>query len=155
MLQNSSFQTDYHSILLQAQGLLLDETDSIANMANLSAIIWMHMPDINWCGFYIKKQGQLVLGPFQGKPACIRIDLGKGVCGTAAATAEIQIVDDVHQFPGHIACDSASNSEIVLPVIHEGEVFAVLDIDSPVFNRFNQHDAAELQKIVNVFQQTL
>ena len=155
MLHKSAFQTDYHSILLQAQGLLADETDLIANMANLSAIIWMHMPEINWCGFYIKKQQQLVLGPFQGKPACIRIDLGKGVCGTAAATSEIQIVDDVHQFPGHIACDSASNSEIVLPILHNGDVIAVLDIDSPMVNRFNQIDAAELQKVIGVLQQTL
>ncbi|MDN4504208.1 GAF domain-containing protein [Alteromonadaceae bacterium BrNp21-10] len=155
MHATTQFNTDYHSMLLQSKGLLDGETDFIANLANLSAIIWMNMPAINWCGFYIKKQQQLVLGPFQGKPACIRIEMGKGVCGTAAAKASTQIVDDVHQFPGHIACDSASNSEIVLPILQNGDVIAVLDIDSPLLQRFNQQDGLELQKVVNVLQQTL
>ena len=116
--------------------LLDGETDVIANLANASALIYDVLPDINWAGFYFVKDGELVLGPFQGKPACVRLKIGKGVCGTAVKTGEVQVVADVHEFEGHIACDSASNSEIVVPLRKNGEIVCVLDIDSPLFNRF-------------------
>lgn len=145
----STQKNTYELILRQAESLTQGETDLIANMANLSALLFNQLQQINWAGFYLLKGEQLVLGPFQGQPACIRIPIGKGVCGTAAATGEIQIVKDVHQFAGHIACDAASNSEIVLPVYIEGKLVAVLDIDSPEFGRFDQHDANALQPIVS------
>lgn len=148
-------QSLYSEIALQTKGLLEGEKDIIANMANISALLNLHLENINWVGFYLVKENQLVLGPFQGKPACIRIPMGKGVCGTAAETSSIQIVDDVHQFIGHIACDAASNSEIVLPVIKNDKVVAVLDIDSPIHGRFNQQDAEGLLKVVNILQETL
>lgn len=135
-----------------ALALISGESDTVANMANLSALIFEKTKNINWAGFYILKGEELVLGPFQGKPACIRIKLGKGVCGLAAQKKETIIVDDVHTFPGHIACDSASNSEIVVPIIKkDGSLFGVLDIDSPVKNRFTQEDKKSFEDIVEVF----
>ena len=150
-----SASTDYNDIVSQVKGLVAGETDMIANMANISAVLFQYMDEINWAGFYIMRDGQLVLGPFQGKPACIRIPLGKGVCGTAAQSGDLQVVEDVHQFDGHIACDAASNSEIVLPVIVNNEVVAVLDIDSPKFARFGDRDAKGLGQVVDALQDTL
>ncbi|MBN8445510.1 MAG: GAF domain-containing protein [Gammaproteobacteria bacterium] len=147
--------TFYDTLVAQADALIADESDLIANMANISALLFLEMPDLNWAGFYILRNNELVLGPFQGKPACVRIAVGKGVCGTAVATGDIQLVRDVHEFPGHIACDAASNSEIVLPVRHAGQIIAVLDIDSPSLARFDQADAAGLARIVQVFEQRL
>lgn len=129
-----------------------NETDLIANLANASAILNAYMEDINWVGFYLYKNQQLVLGPFQGRPACVRIQNGKGVCGTAFAEDQIQLVPDVHQFPGHIACDDRSRSEIVLPIHHCGKPVAVLDIDSPVLNRFQKIDRDNLLKIVRILE---
>ena len=126
-----------------------------ANIANASALLWQHMKDINWVGFYKMTDGILVLGPFQGKPACVKINVGKGVCGTAVAEDKVQLVYDVHDFPGHIACDSASNSEIVLPIHVNGEVWGVLDIDSPFVGRFTEEDRAGLEKIVAVLERIL
>ncbi|HCU66090.1 MAG TPA: GAF domain-containing protein [Rheinheimera sp.] len=145
----------YRTLTAQAQALIADETDLIANMANLSALLFNEMPDLNWSGFYILRQGELVLGPFQGKPACVRIPVGKGVCGTAVATGDIQLVKDVHEFPGHIACDAASNSEIVLPVRLRGEIIAVLDIDSPSLARFDDADQQGLAALVATFEERL
>jgi L-methionine (R)-S-oxide reductase len=145
----------YRTLNAQAQALIADESDMIANMANLSALLFNEMPDLNWSGFYILRQGELVLGPFQGKPACVRIPVGKGVCGTAVASGEIQLVKDVHEFPGHIACDAASNSEIVLPVRYQGEIIAVLDIDSPSLARFDLDDQQGLAEFVNIFERRL
>jgi GAF domain-containing protein len=142
----------YRTLVAQAKALIEDETDIIANMANLSALLFQEMPDLNWSGFYILRDDVLVLGPFQGKPACVRIPVGKGVCGTAVATGEIQLVKDVHEFPGHIACDAASNSEIVLPVRQAGKIIAVLDIDSPSLARFDQTDLQGLAELVTVFE---
>ena len=124
------------------------EPDAIANMANVAALIWQFLPDLNWAGFYRMVEGELVLGPFQGKPACIRIPLGRGVCGTAAATGETQLVEDVHAFPGHIACDAASASEIVVPVKVGGRVVAVLDLDSPIPARFDIADQNGLEILI-------
>lgn len=145
----------YRTLVAQAKALIEDEPDLIANMANLSALLFQQMPDLNWSGFYILRGDVLVLGPFQGKPACVRIPVGKGVCGTAVATGEIQLVKDVHEFPGHIACDAASNSEIVLPVRLAGQIIAVLDIDSPSLARFDQADLQGLAELVQVFEQHL
>ena len=125
--------------------LIGDERDFTANMANMAALIFHQLPDLNWAGFYLMKGGELVLGPFQGKPACIRIPLGKGVCGTAAATRETQVVPDVHAFPGHIACDADSRSEIVVPLIADGTLIGVLDLDSPKPGRFDEDDRAGLE----------
>ena len=127
----------------------------IANLANASALLWQHMEDINWVGFYKMTDGLLVLGPFQGKTACVRIPVGKGVCGTAVAENRTQLVYDVHQFPGHIACDCASNSEIVLPIHVNGEIWGVLDIDSPFVGRFTEEDKAGLLQIVAVLERIL
>lgn len=137
----------YRDLLLQAQGLMADFRDPIANAANLSALIWQGLPDLNWAGFYFMKPQGLVLGPFQGKPACVWIPHGKGVCGTAAATKQTLIVPDVHVFEGHIACDSASNSEIVVPLVRDGVVIGVLDLDSPKFSRFTPEDARGLEAL--------
>ena len=138
---------------------LIALTDGIpyetANLANASALLWQHMADINWVGFYKMTDGILVLGPFQGKPACVRIPVGKGVCGTAVAEDKVQLVYDVHDFPGHIACDSASNSEIVLPIHVKGEVWGVLDIDSPFVGRFTEEDKLGLEKIVAILERIL
>ncbi|MGN6622312.1 MAG: GAF domain-containing protein [Sphingomonas sp.] len=132
----------YRDLLAALDALTADEPDAIANMANAAALIWQYLPDLNWAGFYRMVDGELVLGPFQGKPACIRIPLGKGVCGAAAATGETQLVADVHAFPGHIACDAASRSELVVPIVAKGTVIGVLDLDSPRVSRFDDDDAA-------------
>ena len=133
--------------------LTLNERHPVPNMANASALLWQELPDINWAGFYTMEDGYLLLGPFQGKPACIRIPLGKGVCGTAAEKNKTQLVKDVHQFKGHIACDSASNSEIVIP-LHDKDkkVRAVLDIDSPLTGRFTDEDKAGLEKFAHILE---
>jgi L-methionine (R)-S-oxide reductase len=143
----------YAELLAQARALLEGERDATANSANLAALVFHLVPDINWAGFYWMKDGGLVLGAFQGKPACVRIALGKGVCGTAARDAKTIIVDDVHQFPGHIACDSASASEMVLPIVVEGEVIGVLDLDSPTTWRFDDEDAVAFEALVEFFIQ--
>lgn len=140
--------TLYDDLLSAADALTAGEPDAIANMANISALIWQFLPNLNWAGFYRMVEDQLVLGPFQGKTACIRIPLGKGVCGTAAASGETRLVEDVHAFPGHIACDAASASEIVVPVIAGGRVVAVLDLDSPIPARFDDADKAGLESLV-------
>lgn len=146
----------YDTLSLQAQALIGDEHNYIANMANLSALLFTSMEDINWAGFYLLDgTDELVLGPFQGNPACIRIPLGKGVCGTAASELTTQLVEDVHSFDGHIACDAASNSEIVIPVMRNGELFAVLDIDSPSLARFDDEDKMGLEALVKCFEGTL
>ncbi len=134
--------TLYRDLASALEGLVAGEPDGIANMANAAALIWESLPDVNWAGFYRLVDGELVLGPFQGRPACIRIKLGEGVCGTAAATLEVQLIEDVHAFPGHIACDSESASEIVVPILRDGVLLAVLDIDSPTPARFDAEDRA-------------
>ncbi len=134
--------TMYRDLASALKGLVTGEPDAIANMANASALIFETLPDINWVGFYRNVGGELVLGPFQGRPACIRMSFDEGVCGAAAKSRQVQRVEDVHSFPGHIACDSASNSEIVVPLIRDGEVLGVLDIDSPKTGRFTEEDEA-------------
>ena len=146
---------DYPSLCAQLSALTEGIPYEVANLANASALLWQEMPDINWVGFYKMTDGALVLGPFQGKPACIRIPVGRGVCGTAVAENRSQLVYDVHQFPGHIACDSASNSEIVIPLRKEGEIIGVLDIDSPSIGRFTEADRDGLLKIVEILEQVL
>ena len=148
-------KVDYSALTAQLAALTEDIPYEIANLSNASALLWEHLHDINWAGFYKMVDGILVLYPFQGKPACIRIPVGRGVCGTAVAEDKTQLVYDVHQFPGHIACDSASNSEIVIPIHVNGEIWGVLDIDSPFIGRFTQDDATGLQKFVNVLEQVL
>jgi len=138
----SDKQTLYRDLLSALEGLTTGEPDAIANMANAAALIWESLPDLNWAGFYRNVGGELVLGPFQGRPACIRIPFGKGVCGTAAASLQVQRIVDVHAFPGHIACDSASESELVVPIVRDGELLAVLDLDSPQKARFDAEDEA-------------
>ena len=132
----------YAGLIKAADALTSGEPDPIANMANVAALLWEALPDLNWAGFYRNLGGELVLGPFQGRPACIRIPFGKGVCGAAAATLEPQCVADVHVFPGHIACDAASRSELVVPIVAEGRLLAVLDLDSPSPGRFDDEDVA-------------
>lgn len=132
----------YRDLLAALDALTADEPDAIANMANAAALIWQYLPDLNWAGFYRLVEGELVLGPFQGKVACIRIPIGKGVCGAAAATRETQLVEDVFAFPGHIACDAASRSELVVPIVCEGRLIGVLDLDAPRPGRFDAEDAA-------------
>ena len=143
-------QVDYAALSAQLAALTEDVPYEIANLSNASALLWDTLPDINWAGFYKMVDGILVLYPFQGKPACIRIPVGRGVCGTAVAKDETQLVYDVHQFPGHIACDSASNSEIVVPMIKDGKIIGVLDIDAPIFERFDDEDKAGLEKFVSI-----
>lgn len=140
----------YNELNSYLTGLISEEKDWLANIANASALLYSMMYDINWAGFYLYKDGELVLGPFQGKPACIRIALGKGVCGTAAKTRNIQVVEDVHQFPGHIACDALSQSEIVIPIIKDQKLIGVLDIDSPVKARFDDEDADGLKSYIQI-----
>jgi GAF domain-containing protein len=132
----------YRQLFLAADSLTAGEPDAIANMANISALLWESLPDLNWAGFYRNVDGELVLGPFQGRAACIRIPFGKGVCGTAAATRAPQCVEDVNDFPGHIACDSASASELVVPLVHDEQLIGVLDLDSPIRGRFDAEDVA-------------
>jgi GAF domain-containing protein len=135
----------YRELNQQLAALIGDERDFVANMANMAALIFHQLPELNWAGFYLMSGGELVLGPFQGKPACIRIPLGRGVCGTAAATRETQVVPDVHAFPGHIACDADSRSEIVVPLLHDGRCIGVLDLDSPKPGRFDKTDRVGLE----------
>jgi GAF domain-containing protein len=137
----------YADLAAAAKALVDGERDGVANMANLAALIWQFLPNLNWAGFYRNVEDELVLGPFVGKPACIRIPLGRGVCGTAAASGETQVVPDVHAFPGHIACDADSRSELVVPVLREGKVVAVIDLDSPVADRFDAEDATGIEAI--------
>ena len=151
--------TDYELLAGQLQSLTEDERCFMPNLANASSLLYQSLPDLNWSGFYLTEfpadpaaAPVLVLGPFQGKTACIRIPYGRGVCGTAAKTATVQRIDDVHQFPGHIACDSASNSEIVIPIHSEGRVVGVLDIDSPIFNRFTPEDEKGLLTLVKILE---
>jgi GAF domain-containing protein len=145
----------YRDLSVQVKALISDETDPIANMANISALLFDALSQVNWVGFYRVLDEELVLGPFQGKIACIRIPLGVGVCGTAAQTMTTQRIDDVHQFDGHIACDAASNSEIVIPVQVNGDTIAVLDIDSTLFERFDQDDQLGLESIVRILEKNL
>ena len=147
--------TDYELVSQQLAALTDGIPYEVANLANASALLWQEMPDINWVGFYKMIDGSLILGPFQGKPACIQIPVGRGVCGTAVAEDAVQLVYDVHQFPGHIACDCASNSEIVLPIHVGGAIWGVLDIDSPHIGRFTQADKEGLLKVVEVLEQML
>ena len=145
----------YSDLLSQAKGLLHDEHDRIANAANFSALLYHSLPDVNWVGFYFMKDGELLVGPFQGKPACVHIALGKGVCGTAAKTRETQLVPDVNAFPGHIFCDGDSLSELVVPLVSKGEVIGVLDLDSPKLARFDKEDQAGLEALAKVFLESL
>jgi len=147
--------TMYRDLASAVQGLVSGEPDAIANMANAAAVIFETLPDVNWVGFYRNIDGELVLGPFQGRPACIRIKFGEGVCGVAAQTRQVQRVEDVHAFPGPIACDSASNSEIVVPLIRNGELLGVLDIDSPKHARFSEEDEAGVVKLGEILARVL
>lgn len=137
----------YNELLSAADALTAGEPDAVANMANLAALIWQFVPDLNWAGFYRLIGEELVLGPFCGKPACIRIPLGQGVCGAAAAQQRTQLVEDVHEFPGHIACDAASRSELVVPVLRDGRAIAVIDLDSPLPARFDVEDQAGMEAL--------
>ncbi|HEU4485199.1 MAG TPA: GAF domain-containing protein [Povalibacter sp.] len=140
----------YRQLASELRSLIEGEPDFIANLANASALLFHSLPDLNWAGFYLLRDGELVVGPFQGKPACVRIAMGKGVCGTSAATRTTLVVPDVNEFAGHIACDSASNSEIVVPLIRGGELLGVMDIDSPKLNRFDVEDQAGLEKFASI-----
>ena len=154
-IQAADTATMYRDLASALEGLVADETDAVANMANAAALIWETLPDINWAGFYRNVDGELVLGPFQGRPACIRIKFGDGVCGAAAATRQVQRVGDVNAFPGHIACDSASASEIVVPLIRDGELIAVLDIDSPKRGRFSEEDEAGCVRLGEILSKAI
>ena len=145
----------YDQLASQLSSLLAGERDLIANAANFSALIFHSLPDLNWAGVYFARDGEVVLGPFQGKPACVRIRVGQGVCGTAAASRATTIVPNVHEFPGHIACDSASNSEIVVPLVKNEELIGVLDLDSPVPARFDEEDAAGLNRLIDLLIETI
>ena len=147
--------TLYRDLASALEGLVSAEPDGVANMANAAALIWESLPDINWVGFYRNIGGELVVGPFQGRPACIRIKFGEGVCGAAAATRQVQRVQDVHAFPGHIACDAASASELVVPIIREGELVAVLDIDSPRKGRFTEEDEAGCVRLAEILAKAI
>jgi GAF domain-containing protein len=147
--------TLYRDLASAVEGLISGETDAVANMANVSALIFETLPDVNWVGFYRNVGGELVLGPFPGRPACIRIKFGDGVCGVAAQTRQVQRVEDVNAFPGHIACDSASASEIVVPLIRDGELIGVLDIDSPNKGRFTEEDEAGCARLGEILQRAL
>jgi L-methionine (R)-S-oxide reductase len=141
----------YRALAAQLTALLAGEADRIANAANMAALIYHGLPDLNWTGFYFRQAGELVLGPFQGRPACVRIPLGKGVCGTAASRGATVLVPDVHDFPGHIACNPGSRSELVVPLIEAGEVSGVLDLDSPLLARFDEVDQAGCEQLVALF----
>ena len=147
--------TLYRDLASALEGLTSGEPDPIANMANAAALIWETLPDLNWAGFYRNVGGELVLGPFQGRPACIRIPFGKGVCGAAAETLQVQRVDDVNAFPGHIACDSASASELVVPIVRDGELIAVLDLDSPTVGRFDAEDEEGCVAVAEILARVL
>lgn len=148
-------QEQFESVLGQLRALIHDESNTIANLANASALLGHFLPDINWSGFYLYDGTELVLGPFQGLPACIRIPLGRGVCGTAAAERRTLVIDDVHAFPGHIACDAASNSEIVIPLIKDEKLVGVLDIDSPLKDRFDYEDRLFLEEFTSILVSSL
>jgi GAF domain-containing protein len=155
-LDTASKKDIYAQLVEQARGLLAGETDRVANAANLGALVYDVLPDLNWVGIYFFDGRELVVGPFQGKPACVRIALGRGVCGTAAATRTTQRVHDVHEFPGHIACDSASNSEIVVPIVGpDGALVGVWDVDSPRVGRFDADDQAGMEALVRVYVESL
>ena len=142
----------YEELVQMLTGLLAGERDPIANAANLSALLFQYVPDLNWAGFYFLRSGnELVLGPFQGKPACVRIPVGQGVCGTAVARAESVLVEDVHAFPGHIACDAGSNSELVVPLKRGGEILGVIDLDSPLLARFDRQDQDGIERIAALY----
>lgn len=145
-------QQHYVQLAQQIEAIVAGEQDLIANMANISAILYWGLEKVNWAGFYLLKDEQLVLGPFHGQPACIRIPIGTGVCGTAVSEKSIQLIEDVHQFSGHIACDAASNSEIVLPILKDDQIIGVLDIDSPEIARFDLEDQKGLSRIVDILQ---
>jgi GAF domain-containing protein len=145
----------YQELARMLQALLEGETDLVANAANTAALLFHGLPELNWAGFYLMNGGELVLGPFQGKPACVRIAIGRGVCGTAAATRRTVRVQDVHAFPGHIACDAASNSEIVVPLEREGRLLGVLDLDSPITGRFDAQDQEGLERLAQIFLRSL
>jgi len=147
--------TMYRDLASALEGLVAGESDSVANMANAAALIWETLPDVNWVGFYRNVGGELVVGPFQGRPACVRIAFGSGVCGVAAATRKVQRVDDVNAFDGHIACDSASASEIVVPLIRDGELIGVLDIDSPNNGRFSEEDEVGCVRLGEILARVL
>ena len=147
--------TLYADLASALEGLIAGETDAIANMANATALIYESLPDVNWVGFYRNINNELILGPFQGRPACIRIPFDQGVCGAAAATRQVQRVEDVHAFPGHIACDSASNSEIVVPLIRDGELLGVLDIDSPKNARFDAEDERGVVRLAQIMTKAI
>lgn len=140
----------YRELSVQLEALLAGENDPVANAANTSALLFQMMPDLNWAGFYLLRDGELVLGPFQGKPACVRIPVGRGVCGTAAERRQSVLVEDVHAFPGHIACDADSRSELVVPLLHEGRVLGVIDLDSPLPARFDPEDQAGIEAIAAI-----
>ena len=140
----------YRQLLDAAEALTAGESDAVANMANIAALLWDFLPDLNWSGFYRVVDGELVLGPFMGRPACIRIPMGQGVCGAAAKQAETQLVEDVHAFPGHIACDSVTNSELVVPVMRCGSVVAVIDLDSPARARFDEDDRGGIEALARM-----
>ena len=143
---------NYKLLVSQAESVIENVPYTVTNLANISALIYDELSDLNWAGFYLMRDGKLILGPFQGKLACTQIPIGKGVCGTAVAENKTMLVENVHEFPGHIACDSASNSEIVIPVRHDGEVIGVLDIDSPLIGRFSEEDKAGLEKLVSILE---
>jgi L-methionine (R)-S-oxide reductase len=150
--QETTSKTElYSQLATQLRALLEGEADFIANAANFSSLLYHSLPDVNWAGLYLLKGDELVLGPFQGKPACVRIAMGKGVCGTAAEQRQTILVDNVHEFPGHIACDSASNSEIVVPLVDREQLIGVLDLDSPLLARFDAEDARGLNELLDIF----
>ena len=150
-----NYKTDYDILCAQVSALIRGVPHRIANLANVSAAVYQAMEGLNWVGFYLWEGDRLVLGPFQGKTACIEIPLGRGVCGTAAKEGRTLVVPDVHQFPGHIACDCASNSEIVIPIYENGNLYGVLDIDSPHLDRFSESDKAGLEKLVRILEKEM
>jgi len=156
MFETTAIETEnkpefYRQLTQQLAALLEGERDFIANAANTSALLFQMMPKLNWAGFYLMKEGELVLGPFQGKTACVRIPVGRGVCGAAVEKRQSMLVEDVHAFPGHIACDAASRSELVVPIMRDGEVIGVIDLDSPIPSRFDADDRAGIERIAEIF----
>lgn len=151
----TDLKVDYALLVAQTEALCEGETDALANLANVAALIYNTLPNVNWAGFYLMREGELVLGPFQGQSACVRIPVGSGVCGTAVSERRVQRVSDVHEFPGHIACDAASESEIVFPLRRAGEIVGVLDVDSPVKDRFSETDEKGLLETVGLIEKVL
>lgn len=150
IVEGASKAEFYRELAAQLEALLAGESDPIGNAANTSALLFQMMPDLNWAGFYLMRDGELVLGPFQGKPACVRIPVGRGVCGTSAERRQSVLVEDVHAFPGHIACDADSRSELVVPLLREGRVLGVIDLDSPLPGRFDAEDQAGIEAIAEI-----